>query len=267
MSTAELLQMPDEVIDPPDVMPAPPPRGEDLPYDDGEPLESHWHRQAMNLLCESVDCMWEDRDDFFVGGNMFIHFSLEQVFNKDFRGPDFFAVLGVERFKDRKSWVAWEEGGRYPDVVIELVSETTAKNDRVIKKKLYSERWRTAEYYCYDPVGPLIEGWKLVDGRYQPLELQNGRLWSYQLGVFLGSWKGQFLQREGIWPRFFYPDGRLVPIFWEKERAKVEAEKQRAEAEKQRAEAEKQRADQAEAELAALRLQLELLKSQIPPTS
>ena len=42
--------------------------------------------------------------------------------NRDFRGPDFFVVLDVDGEVDRKSWIVWEENGRYPDVIVELMS-------------------------------------------------------------------------------------------------------------------------------------------------
>jgi hypothetical protein len=39
----------------------------------------------MNVLIDSIEQAYQDREDFFVGGNMFIYFSRERVFNKDFR--------------------------------------------------------------------------------------------------------------------------------------------------------------------------------------
>ena len=65
----------------------------ELIYDDGEPMESNRHRIAMNLLINTIEQEFVERDDFFVGGNMFIYYSTAQVKNKDFRGPDFFLVL------------------------------------------------------------------------------------------------------------------------------------------------------------------------------
>src|SRR2546423_15190948 len=62
---------------------------------DGEPLESEWHRMAMNLLIEVVRYHLRQRNDFYVGGNMFIYFSTMQARNRDLRGPDFFFVQGV----------------------------------------------------------------------------------------------------------------------------------------------------------------------------
>ncbi len=78
-----------------------------------EPLESNRHRLAMNVLIDSLDEFWSDRRDFFAGGNMFIYYSSAQARNRDFRGPDFFAVLNVDGLVARQGWVVWEEGGRY----------------------------------------------------------------------------------------------------------------------------------------------------------
>jgi Uma2 family endonuclease len=106
----------------------PPPRGEDLPYSDGEPMESDRHVRQMMMLITTLEDAWRERDDFFVAGNMFVY-NDRQIRSNDFRGPDVFVVLDVES-KGRKSWVAWQEGGRLPDVVIEVTSESTAHVDR-----------------------------------------------------------------------------------------------------------------------------------------
>ena len=69
---------------------------------------------------------------------MFVYFSTAQLKNQDFKGPDFFAVLGVPK-GERKSWVTWEEG-KAPDVVIELLSESTAQIDKTEKKQIYQDK-------------------------------------------------------------------------------------------------------------------------------
>jgi hypothetical protein len=48
----------------------------ELITDDGEPMESAWHRSQMNLLIEVIRYHWRDRTDYYVGGNMFIYYSL-----------------------------------------------------------------------------------------------------------------------------------------------------------------------------------------------
>ena len=128
----------------------PPPRGEDLPHDDGEPMETARHRQQMNLLIDTLDDHWRDRDDVCVEGNMFVYFSELQAKQNDFRGPDVFVVMDTVR-RERKSWVVWEEDGRTPDVVIELTSPSTEHVDRGDKMRIYAQLLHVPEYYIYDP--------------------------------------------------------------------------------------------------------------------
>ena len=143
------------------------PTDRDLPFDDGVPMDSPWHRACMNVLIDSMEHHWRDRKDFYVGGDMFVYYSDRLVYNRDFRGPDFFVVLDTDHDKPRKSWVVWREGGQHPDVVIELASETTRHVDRGEKKRLYAQSWRTSEYYIYDPSEELLEGWLLGSGGYE----------------------------------------------------------------------------------------------------
>jgi Uma2 family endonuclease len=237
-----------------------PPR--DLPETDGEPLESNWHRLAMNLLIECLSYFWEDRQDFFVGGNMFVYFSEEQVRNKDYRGPDFFFVWGVDRAKPRLYWTVWDEGGKYPDVIIELLSPKTANEDRTVKKELYEKTFKTPEYFLYDPITNQLEGWRIGNNllyeAVQPNE--KGWLWSNQLQLWIGPWSGSYLKVPGVYPRFYEPHGNLVLTG-------KEAEAMHAEAERQRADAEKQRADAAEAEMAQLKAKLAELEDKDKPSS
>src|SRR5438105_12893364 len=114
---------------------------DDLPDSDGEPMETLWHRSEIQVLVESIRVHHRGRTDFFVGGNTFIYYTKEQwatpgVAPKDlkFRGPDFFFVEGVDGTKRRRYWLVQREGGRYPDVIIELLSPTTADVDRTTKK-------------------------------------------------------------------------------------------------------------------------------------
>jgi Uma2 family endonuclease len=244
----------------------------ELVYSDGEPLETEWHALQIPLLTEVIrqTMVERGRNDFFVCGNMFVYYSVEQAWDVAkgrpyFRGPDVFWVDGAEPRDFRKAWVAWEEGGRLPDVIVELLSPSTAKIDRTVKKDLYCRVFRTPEYYLYEPVTRKLEGFHLVDRTYRPKVLdEQGRLWSEQLGAFLGLWHGSWLGREGDWVRMFRPDGSLVPTEAERavqgaeaEHRRAEAAHQRAEAEHQRAEAERQKAEAAEAESARLRALLE----------
>jgi Uma2 family endonuclease len=235
---------------------------QNLPEEDDQNLESDWHRLAINLLIESLRYYWRDRHDFFVGGNMFLYFSEEQVRKKDYRGPDFFFVGDVDGDRPRSFWAVWDEDGKGPDVILELLSPTTAEEDRTTKKNLYASKLRVPEYFLYDPETKGLEGWRLgPKKRYQPIPPnERGWLWSEQLELWLGTWHGPYLERTNSYPRFFDADGNLVLIGREAEHQQAEAARLRAEVERQRAEGQKQRADAAEEEVRRLQALLEQLK-------
>lgn len=50
----------------------------------------------------------------------------------------------------RKSWVVWEEDDKYPNVIIELLSESTEQVDRRLKKQIYQDTFHTPEYFWFD---------------------------------------------------------------------------------------------------------------------
>ena len=171
-------------------------------YSDEPPLETYLHLQQMMLLIKCLDWLWRDRQDFFAAGNLTIYYSPHQKKSEKFRGPDFFVVLGTER-KPRKSWVVWEEEGKYPNVIIEILSPKTAKSDRGLKKQIYQDTFRTADYFWFDPDTLEFQGFQLIQGQYQELQgNEEGWLWSQQLGLYLGIHNSQL--------RFFTNLGELV---------------------------------------------------------
>jgi Uma2 family endonuclease len=241
----------------------PPEPPTDLIFDDGEPLESNRHRIAMNVLIDSVLVAFEGRTNYFVGGNMFVYYSRQQVMNQDFRGPDFFAVLDIEDTdRERQGWVVWEEDGRYPNVIIELMSPSTAKTDKTTKKDLYERTFRTQAYYIYDPFDPVsLQGWSLdASQHYQPIvSNEKGWLWCEPLGLWLGNWEG-CIRREPNngtchWLRFYDGTGQLVLLQDEIAQAaqqEVLTAQQKAQAAQQEAQAARERANRLAARLRAL---------------
>lgn len=215
-------------------------------YSDEPPLETYLHLQQLILLLTSLEWFWRDRQDFFAAGNLTVYYSPRQRRSEDFRGPDLFVVLGTERYP-RKSWVVWEEEGKYPNIVIEILSDSTADTDRGLKKQIYQDIWRTPDYFWFDPEDPReLKGFHLVDGLYQPLQPNpQGQLWSQQLGLYLGVHQDQL--------RFFSPEGDLIltseeaaieaEYQMEQERQRADQESQRAERERRHAERERQRAE------------------------
>ncbi|MEL7356651.1 MAG: Uma2 family endonuclease [Cyanobacteria bacterium J06560_6] len=169
-------------------------------YSDEPPLETTLHLRQMILLLNCLHWIWKDREDYFAAGNLTVYYSLRERKDEDFRGPDFFVVLDTKPHP-RKSWTVWEEEGKYPNVIVELLSDSTAEVDRDLKKRLYAETFRTPEYFWFDPDldNQEFKGFALVRGKYEPIEATDqGWLWSDQLQLYLGVYDSQL--------RYFNPE-------------------------------------------------------------
>ena len=188
-------------------------------------MESSVHYAQLALLVACLEWLWQERTDFFIGANLTVYFSREQLKNRDFRGPDFFLVNQTQR-RPRKSWVVWEENGQYPDLIIELLSPATAKTDRSFKKVLYQDRFRTPEYFWFSPETLEFEGYRLVGQHYEAIAPNDtGYRWSEVLGLFLG------VQDNTL--RYFHPSRELVPTPQEAAAtAQVQAHQAQAKAER-----------------------------------
>ncbi|MGF1521166.1 MAG: Uma2 family endonuclease [Leptolyngbyaceae cyanobacterium] len=246
-----------------DIQSAPPPEAPEIVvppgdlYSDEPQLETDLHLRQILALLSSLEWLWDDRDDFFASGNLTIYFSPKQIKNQDFRGPDFFVVLDTER-RTRKSWVVWEEDGKYPNVIIEVLSSTTAKADRTTKKQIYQDTFRTPEYFWIDPDSLEFAGFVLMAGEYQPIEPNEaGQLWSRQFNLYLGLHDGKL--------RFFTPDGELVPTPPEAAKAaqrEAEQAQQEAEQAQQQVEQAQQEAEQAQQQVEQAQEQVEQAQEQ-----
>lgn len=194
-------------------------------HSDEPEMESSLHYAQLALLVACLEFLWREQTDFFIGANLTIYFSRQQLRNRDFRGPDFFLVKATER-RSRNSWVVWEEDGKYPNLIIELLSNSTADTDRTLKKALYQDRFRTPEYFWFSPDTLEFEGFRLVGHEYQPIRpASTGWRWSEELNLYLGVDNNQL--------RYFTVDGKLVPTPEEtalQEQARIErlAEKLRS---------------------------------------
>ncbi|MDY6938297.1 MAG: Uma2 family endonuclease [Cyanobacteriota bacterium] len=223
------------------------------------PLESDRHLQQIILLLTCLQWWWRERPDapesrrnnFYAAGNMTVYYSSRQLRNEQFRGPDFFVVLDTE-YKERKSWVVWDEDGKYPNVIVEMLSDSTADIDRTQKKQIYQNTFRTPEYFWFDPYTLEFKGFRFVGAYEEIATTQEGWLWSQELDLYLGIVDDKL--------RFLTPEGELVPTPSEaaqQQQQQTEVERERAEAERERAEAERERAEAAEAELERLRQQIQ----------
>jgi Uma2 family endonuclease len=150
-------------------------------------MESSLHYLQLMLLVACLNWHWQDKTDYFIGANLTIYFSRQQLKKRNFRGPDFFLVKDVTN-QPRNSWVVWEEDGRYPNLIIELLlSDSTSKIDRTLKKELYQNRFRTPEYFWFSPSNLEFMGYRLIGDSYQEIPVTtSGKRWSEQLQLFLG---------------------------------------------------------------------------------
>ncbi len=219
------------------------PSASQLESDEPE-MESSEHYTQLALLVACLEWLWRKRNDFFIGANLTIYFSRQQLKNRDFRGPDFFLVKNTEK-RPRKSWVVWEENGQYPDLIIELLSDSTANIDKTLKKELYQNLFRTLEYFWFSPESLELAGFRLQEGKYQPITPDKNLYWSESLGLFLGIYEDKL--------RYFTIERQLVPT---PEESALQAQNNANQAEA-KALQEKQRADKLEAKLRELGIEID----------
>lgn len=233
------------------------------PLSDEPELENSLHLAQIILLLTCLEWWWQQRQDFFAAGNLSVYYQPEPFQSNTFRGPDFFVVLGTER-RPRKSWSVSREGGKFPNLIVEILSPKTASIDRTAKKDLYQTLFKTPEYFWFDPDPNSLEfqGFRLQGDPYQPIQPNaEGWLWSEQLELYLGIHNGMI--------RYFTSDGVLIPNFNEETarqeeviialQRRLEMERQRADRERERAELERQRADRLAARLRELNIDPETL--------
>ena len=187
------------------------------PESDGKPMaETPVHRQNLTDLIEMLAIRYEADPDFYVSGNMFLYY--QQGDPRRCLAPDVFVVFGVPKERPRPTYLTWVEG-RGPDLVIELTSPSTRKEDLGKKLAIYRDELGVREYFLFDPLDsyrgtrirgrpmePRLVGFRLIDGAYVPIEPVGDRLPSQVLGVHL--------ERDGQWLRFFDPAaGQRLPLW------------------------------------------------------
>jgi Uma2 family endonuclease len=221
----------------------------DYPTSDGKPMaETDLHRRIMMDLLEILDDRYADDPMVYVSGDLLLFF--EEGNKRRHVAPDVFVVFGVEK-KPRDNYLLWLEG-KGPDMVIEVTSKTTRREDQTKKRTLYQDVLRVPEYFQIDPtedyLKPPFQGHRLVNGRYEPIEAgDGGRLPSRSLGLLL--------ERDG--PRLLLIDPATgLRLRSRRERADA-AEQQRIAAEQQRIAAEQQRIEEHRQRIEAEQLRAE----------
>jgi Uma2 family endonuclease len=227
----------------------------DYPTSDGRPMaESDLHREVMFDLIHRLAHHYAGRDDVYVSGNLMVYY--EEGAPKRFLAPDAFVVLGV-RPGFRPLYKAWEEG-KLPDVVFEVTSKTTAKEDRRKKLRLYEDTWKVRECFLFDPtedwLRPPLQGFRRERGFFQPVPpAADGTLASQALGLTLAH-NGPFLRlTDTATGAVLLTPAEAGQRLADEERRRADEERRRADALQRRVEAAEAEARRVQAELAALR--------------
>lgn len=155
------------------------------PESDGKPMaETDTHANLLMNLRLSLDNYFRDDSNVYVSGNLLVYY----VEGNPAKccAPDVFVVRGAPK-GERRIYKLWEEGVT-PQIVIELTSRKTWKEDLQTKWRLYEELG-VQEYFIFDPEydyldDPLV-GYKLENGKYVELEIKDGRAKSEVLGLEL----------------------------------------------------------------------------------
>jgi Uma2 family endonuclease len=219
------------------------------PEGDGKPMaETESHVLVITGSIAALRHFFANRDDVYVIGNSFIYY--EQGDPKKRLAPDVYVVFGVEK-RIRDSYFVWEEGDKYPDLIIEVTSRSTRNEDIRTKRSRY-EQWGVREYILFDPkaeyLSPPLQGLRLVNGAYVPIPMQDNHLPSEVLGLDFVAVVHQLRLRDPI-------TGEFLPTLDEAvDQARLEQE---------RARLEQERAENAEAENQQLRAELEALRKQL----
>jgi Uma2 family endonuclease len=177
--------------------------------------ETDLHRDEMVDLIHALRRRYREAPGVYVTGNLFFYYV--QGNPRAVVAPDVFLVKGVPK-EQRRTYKLWEEG-HVPALVIEITSDSTRDED-LSRKKLCYEGLGVEEYFLHDPyqdyLRPALQGFRLVDGRYQGIEPELG-------GSLRSLTTGLLLRIEGL--RLRLVDGRTgEPLLWDDE---IESELER----------------------------------------
>ncbi len=251
------------------------------PETDGKPMaESDLHRDLMLNLISTVRHHFRQDPEVYVSGNLLVYF--EEGNPKKVVAPDFFFVRGIPKGR-RRIYKVWEEA-KGPEVVIELTSPSTHREDLGKKRAVY-ERLSVQEYFIFDPEGtkfqPPFQGFYLQGGAFLPIqamERDDGTLIfsSKVMGLELHGLEDSLRPVDPVTGQpLRFPEELAGLVEEEMRRAdmerrraeeaclRTEEERLRAEEEHLRAEQERLRADEAEARAKSVEAELARLREEL----
>jgi Uma2 family endonuclease len=156
------------------------------PTRDGRPMgETDLHRRLMFDLINRLERYYAGQQ-VYVSGNLLMFY--EPGNKRRHVSPDVLVTKGLQPGL-RLNYILWQER-LPPNIVIEVTSKTTRKEDLEKKFAIYRDIIRVSEYFLFDPYGeyldPPLRGHRLKRGQYVPIApSRGGRLHSEQLGIDL----------------------------------------------------------------------------------
>ncbi len=156
----------------------------EYPESDGEPVaETDLHIQLIFDLRFVLRDFFRADKRVYVGSNLLLYY-VEGDPTKSV-APDVFVARGVGKH-ERRTYQLWEEG-QAPNLVIEVSSRKTKKEDLNWKKQLYA--WLgVREYFIFDPeykLKPAFRAYRLRHGQFVEEAVTRGRITSEELGLEL----------------------------------------------------------------------------------
>ena len=240
-----------------------------LPDSDGTFVKNFQEHPQSLILTDSIGQILQQRHpdgQYAIGQDCGIYWRETEPAEQGAEAPDWFYVPNVPPNIDgqiRRSYVLWREHIA-PLIALEFASGNgdeerdrtplSRTDEGVVTKPgkfwVYERVMRIPYYGIYQVNNGRLEVYRLIDGYYQLLELnQRGHFPIAPLGVELGLWQGSYQNQTMLWLRWWDEEGNLLLIGDERaelERLRGEQQRERAEQERLRAEQERLRAESAE---------------------
>ena len=233
-----------------------------LPESDGTFVKNFQEHPQSLILTDSIGQILQERHpdrQYAIGQDCGIYWRETEPAEQGAEAPDWFYVPNVPPNIDgqiRRSYVLWREHIA-PLIALEFASGNgdeerdrtplSRTDEGVVTKPgkfwVYERVMRIPYYGIYQVNNGRLEVYRLIDGYYQLLELnQRGHFPIAPLGVELGLWQGSYQNQTMLWLRWWDEEGNLLLIGDER----AQLERLRGEQQRERAEQERLRAESAE---------------------
>ena len=232
-----------------------------LPESDGTFVKNFQEHPQSLILTDSIGQILQQRHpdgQYAIGQDCGIYWRETEPAEQGAEAPDWFYVPNVPPNIDgqiRRSYVLWREHIA-PLIALEFASGNgdeerdrtplSRTDEGVVTKPgkfwVYERVMRIPYYGIYQVNNGRLEVYRLIDGYYQLLELnQRGHFSIAPLGVELGLWQGSYQNQTMLWLRWWDEEGNLLLIGDERaelERLRGEQQRERAESAEQARQAE-----------------------------